>query len=227
MRARVLITGALAALLACGPALARKGDIVPQPGKGVAVASRDGRKHSKTRLGPLDIEFEVTSGGGFLYLDSRVTNVSDAGHELAPGAISVVASGEEAEPLEPEHYIELAHQVPPLEMDKAGRIIEKRGKMPVKVFTPGAQVPGTTSGASLAEQMASDQWEEGSYESRLHITRELQALKKDALRYGGTLEPGKAARGRLIFQRNQLELPLDVRLVVGSKRLTVRFVREK
>lgn len=222
-----LIAGALVALLAAGPAWARKGDIVPLPGKGVQCVARDGRKHSHTRLGPLEIEFEVSTGGGFLYVDSHVTNVSGAEYELGRGALSVAAKGDELEPLDPDQYIELAHQVKPLEMDKNGKIIEQKGKMPVKVFTPGAQVPGTTSGASLAEQMASDQWEEGSYEQRLHITKELQGMKKDLVRYGGTLKAGKAAKGRLVFQRNQLELPLDVRLVVGSKKLTVRFVREK
>lgn len=224
MRARVLV---LAALVAVAPAWAKKGDIVPQGGKGVEVRVRDGKKHSHTALGPLEIEFEASSGGGFLYVDAKVTNTSDTEYELKEGAIKLHSEGSEVESLDPENYIELAHQVKPLETDKDGNITEKKGKLPVKVFTPGAQVPGTTSGASLAEQMASDQWEEGSWEQRVHITKELWALKRDKVRFGGTLKPGKSEKGRFIVQRNQVELPLDVSMIVGSKKLTVRFVREK
>lgn len=227
MSARIFWAATLAALLASAPAEARKGDIVPNPGKGVEVQARDGKKHSHTKLGPLEIEFEVSSGNGFMFVESRVTNTSGTDFELQPNALTVSSKGDAAEPLDPENYIELAYTVKPLETDAQGVVIEKKGKVPVKVFTPGAQVPGTSTGASLAEQMASDQWEEGSWEQRMDITKELQALKKDLVRYGGTLKPGKTAKGKLIYQRNQLDLPVDVALVVGTKKLTVRFVREK
>ena len=75
--------------------------------------------------------------------------------------------------------------------------------------------------------MAADQWEEGSWEQREHITHELWTLKRDVVHYGGVVKPHQSVKGRLIFQRNQLDLPVDAHMVVGTKQLTVRFVREK
>ena len=225
MRSRILAT-ALALCAAATPAHARKGDIIPQAGKGVAVFARDGRKWSRTQLGNLRIEIGVSTGNEMLLVNYQVTNTGSGSFDFKPNQFTVSAADGDVDPLDPEQYIELAYQVKPYAV-KNGKIIEEKGKTPVKAFTPGGQVPGTSSGASLAEQMANDQWEEGSRDQRMAVTKEWIAMKHDAMRYGGTLDASQSATGKLPFQRNQLALPFDVHFVSAGKKLTVRFTREK
>lgn len=220
-----LLLTALALLALTSPTFARKGDIVPVPGKGIEVVDAGGRKAAEAVIKGVRIRMAISTGEGFLTLHVLAKNESGAPVELKPLAFQLVSDGDPVDPLEPEAWAELKYPaVQLLPVDKNGNIKEDRRKEPLRVFTPGSTVPGQVPG-SLAEQMTSDTFNEASYQQRVDVTKETLARKISPIRNGGTLEPGKSVATALDYQRNSVQVPCIGRFEHGGVRANVKFIR--
>jgi hypothetical protein len=197
------------------PAWAKKGDIVPEKKKGVSIRETSAGPVASVKTDEYQLDVIVTSAHGVLTVQAKLTNNGSTAIQIRPETCQMYHDDAPLDPLDPHVYAQLASDAKPYEVDRDGKILTNEvDKLPDDVPTSKNKI-----------------WRKskGKREMRMAITKDVIALKKDILMRGGIIEAGESKKGRLVYQRNGLELPFEIRFSPEGveKPLVIRYVRAR